>query len=81
MFISYSGWVGEGGEGILRGIIGKECQFQVNTGDLGGNISVHVYSKTPLLSEIYYSSSSQCLKFLKTIKNFNLYVFQFIVQI
>lgn len=30
------------GEGLTRGLRGKECTFQVNIGDLGGNISVTV---------------------------------------
>ncbi|XP_062580675.1 filamin-A-like [Saccostrea cucullata] len=30
------------GEGLTRGMKGKECMFQVNTGDLGGNIHVVV---------------------------------------
>lgn len=33
------------GEGLTRGLRGKECTFQVNIGDLGGNISVTVESK------------------------------------
>lgn len=33
------------GEGLTRGLRGKECTFQVNIGDLGGNISVTVESR------------------------------------
>ena len=33
------------GEGLTRGLKGKECQFQVNLGDLEGNIHVVVESE------------------------------------
>lgn len=39
------------GEGLTRGLRGKECTFQVNIGDLGGNISVTVESKQHIYTD------------------------------
>lgn len=45
------------GEGLTRGLRGKECTFQVNIGDLGGNISVTVESKQHIYTDQFTLNS------------------------
>lgn len=51
------------GEGIVRGLRGKECKFQVNSGDIGGNISVAVDRNGMAIDTSWRETSSTTLEF------------------
>ncbi|VDI30244.1 filamin [Mytilus galloprovincialis] len=51
------------GEGIVRGLKGKECKFQVNSGDIGGNISVLVERNGKEIDTRWREISSTALEF------------------